>query len=357
MSRIFGDLGLSDTERVFAATQGQRVIFDRAVEYVNAVNAQINAVTAAFVERETSDYKFRYKLPGGGHLARRGADGRYPAVKAYGYWDVAYPLEDFGLQIAGDDVSMAYMTVQELENHILTVTAANVNTVRYELLKALFDNTQGTFTDPLWGSLSIEPLANGDTVVYPPVEGSESEATEDHYLESGYAATAISDSNNPFVTIRDDLAHHFGISGDGYNMVVFVNVAEVPETEALTNFDPVNDRFTRPGANADQLYSLPNVPGEVIGRTDGVWVVRWDWIPASYMVGIHLDAPPPLLKRVDPEDTGLGRGLQLVTTEEQFPFQASFWRHRFGFGCGNRLNGVVMELGTGGTYTIPTAYQ
>ena len=117
---------LSDTERVFSATQGQRVIFDRAVEYVDGINAEIDRVTAAFVERETSDFKFRYKLPGGGHLARRGTDGRYPAVRAYGYWDVAYPLEDFGLQIAGDDVSFAYMTVGELDNHLRTIKAANV---------------------------------------------------------------------------------------------------------------------------------------------------------------------------------------------------------------------------------------
>ena len=109
----------------------------------------------------------------------------------------------------------------ELERHVSTIATQNVNTVRYELLKALLNNTQDTFVDPLHGSLGIEPLANGDSVTYPPVIASESEATEDHYLESGYAASAISDSNNPYVTIRDDLAHHFGISGDGYNFVVF----------------------------------------------------------------------------------------------------------------------------------------
>jgi len=35
----------------------------------------------------------------------------------------------------------------------------------------------------------------------------------------------------------------------------------------------------------------------------------------------------------------------------------SFWRHRMGYGVANRLNGVVMELAAGGTYTIPTVYQ
>jgi len=357
MSGIFGKLGLADTDRVFAATVGQRVIYEEASTYIAGVNAEIDRILAVFVERTSSDYKLRYKLPGGGHLARRGPDGRYGAVKAYGYWDVAFPLEDFGAEIAGDDVTMAYMTVRELENHIDTVVAKNVNSVRFEMLKALLNNTQGTFVDPLWGSLSIEPLANGDTVVYPPVMGSESEATEDHYLESGYLAANISDTNNPLETVRDDLEHHFGAATGGENLVVFVNNAQRGQLEDLTDFDPVPDQFIRVGDNVNVPTGLPGVPGRILGRCSGCWVVEWRWIPASYMLGLHMEEPGPLIRRIDPADTGLGDGLQLVARDEEFPFEASVWRHRFGFGAGNRLNGVVMELGTGGTYSIPSGYS
>ena len=360
MAGIFGRLGLSDTERVFAATQGQSVLFEEAMAYIARVNGELNQVLSVFVDETSSDHKRRFKLPGGGHLSRRGADGTYGAGKAYGYWDVAFPLEDFGREIAGNDVAMAYMTVRELENHINTVVAQNVNTVRFEMLKALLNNTQDTFVDPLWGSLSIEPLANGDTVVYPPVLGSEDEATEDHYLESGYAASAISDSNDPIVTIVDDLEHHFGTATGGENIAVFINNAQRSAIEALTDFDPVPDRYIQVGDNVNVPFgwdALSRV-GRVIGRHGhGAWVVEWRWMPSAYMLGIHLEAPKPLVKRVDPEDTGLGRDLQLVARDEEFPFENSTWRHRFGFGGGNRLNGVVMELGTGGTYSIPTGYS
>ena len=357
MSGIFGALGLNDTDRVFQATAGQRVIYEEAVSYVNRVNAEIDRILGVFVERTTSDYKLRYKLPGGGHLARRGPSGRYGAVKATGSWDVAFPLEDFGAELAGDDVTMAYMTVQELNNHILTVTAKNVNTVRFEMLKALLNNTQGTVVDPLWGSLSIEPLANGDTVVYPPVLGSETEAIDDHYLESSYAASAISDANNPYETIRDELEEHFGAATGGENIVVFVNNAQRAKTEDLTDFDPVPDNYIRVGDNVNVPIGLPNVPGRILGRVSGCWVAEWRWIPSAYMLGILLSEAGPLMRRVDPADTGLGQGLQLVAQEEEFPFQSSVWRHRFGFGAGNRLNGVVMELGTGGSYSIPSGYS
>jgi hypothetical protein len=296
-------------------------------------------------------------LPGGGRLQRRGGQAPSAAVRAYGGYDVAYPLEDFGAQFSGDDVSLAYMTVQDIDRHLDTIFIQDANTVRFEMLKAIFDNTQGTFVDPLHGSLSIEPLANGDTVTYPPVIGSETEATEDHYLESSYAATAISDTNNPYLTIVDELEHHFQARTGGENIVVFCNNAESPETQALTEFDEVPDRFIRVGDNVDVPTGLPAVPGRILGRVSGAWAVEWRWCPANYMIGVYLEAPKPLKSRVDPADTGLTRGLQLVARDERYPLESSHYRHRFGFGCGNRLNGVVMELGTGGTYTIPTAYQ
>jgi hypothetical protein len=89
MAGIFGKLGLADTDRVFNATAGQQAIYEEAANWIAERNRELDAVLAVFVEQTGSNYKQRYKLPGGGHLARRGPDGRYGAVKAYGYWDVA----------------------------------------------------------------------------------------------------------------------------------------------------------------------------------------------------------------------------------------------------------------------------
>lgn len=357
MSTIFGALNLNDTDRVFQATQGQAVIYDAVREYLDRYNQDMQAATAIFVEGTTSDHSERYKLPGGGRLQRRGPQSRTGEVKANAGWDCAYPLEDFGAAFAGDDVTMAYMTVGDLDRHISTVINQDRATRRYEILKALFNSTAGTFVDPLWGSLTIQRLANGDSVVYPPVLGSESEATDNHYLESGYAASSISDTNDPFVTIRDELEEHFGAPTAGSNIVVFVNNAQRAKIEALTNFSEVEDRFVRLGDQTDQASGVPaGVPGRVLGRCDGVWVVEWRWIPANYMVAIHMDAPKPLKIRIDPADTGLGSGLQLVSQDADYPFMTSHWRDRFGIGVGNRLNGVVFELGTGGTYTVPSGY-
>lgn len=360
MAGIFGTLNLNDSDRVYQATAGQALIYQAIQEYLARVNADLLAQTSVLVSGTTDNYKERYKLPGGGRLQKMGfaPQGKPAAVKAIGGWDVAYPLEEYAAQIAGDRVSMAYMTIGDLDRHISTVVIQDVNTVRFEMLKALFNSTAGTFVDPLWGSLTIQRLANGDAVVYPPVIGSESEATDNHYLESGYAAADISDTNNPFVTINNELEEHFGMMAGGPNIATFFNSSHSTVVEDLTDFVESGDRFVTPGTQTATLSPLGRAhPGRLIGRTNGNWCIEWDWIPANYFVGIYLDTDAPLKMRVDPGDTGLGVGLQLVAEDYDHPFESSFWSHRFGFGVGNRLAAVVVEMGTGGTYTVPAAYQ
>ena len=357
MSNIFGSIRLSDTDYVFNGTIGQRVIWDEVAKYVAEQNAAINAVLGAFVEETTEDHSRRYKLPGGGMLQKAGGQAQSAATKRYGQWDVAFPIEQYGDQVAQDYVTGAYMTAGELSRNIETVTIRNINTVRYELLKRLFTNTATTFVDPLWGSLTVQPLANGDSVVYPPVIGSADEATETHYIASGYATAAISNTNDPIGnTIVPELEEHFGQVTGGSPIVVFVNAAEVAKLTALAAVNRVQDNYVTPGSQTAIPGLPPALPGRTIGRHDaGAWIQQWDWIPAGYTLSIHLDQPRPLIKRRDPAATGLPDGLALIAQEAEHPFNTAHWHHRFGFGVGNRLNGVVVQL-TAAAYSIPTAY-
>lgn len=357
MSGIFGLLGLPDTDRSFVNVVGQRVVYDASEMILARYNADLRASLGMFVERTTEEFKWRYKLPGGGRLQRRGSKTDSAAVKATGQWDVAFPLEDFGAAIGGDDVTLAYMTLQEYDRHLDTVMIMGVNTVRWELMHRLFDNVQVTFVDPIHGNLLIEPLANGDAVVYPPVLGSETEATEDHYLAAGYIASAIDDTNNPYVTIRQELEHHFRTLTGGDNVVVWINPAQATVTEDLIDFDGIPDRFVSQGAQTAIPQGYPvGAPGRCLGRTNGCWVFEWAWMPADYMFGLHLGYPAPVIQREDPTDTGLPSGLNLVSRDENYPLEMAHYRHRFGLGVGNRLNGVLMHL-TAGAFAIPAAYD
>lgn len=355
---IGGLLGVTDTERAFINTVGQRLVYDAAQEYIRAHNADVDAFMRIFVERTTEEHTVRYKLPGSGRLQRRGGQAQSAAVKPHGGWDVSFPLEDFGAQLAYDSVQAAYMTIAQLQNHVDTIRVQDLNTARFEMMRALFNNSARTFEDEhlQTPTLNLQPLANGDSVLYPPLIGAENAATSDHYLVSGYTASSISDNNNPYYTIRDKLEKHFGKPTGFGRVTVWINSAEVPKTEGLTDFDPVNDRFVQPGADTDTVIGLPSGMGRVIGRVSGVFVVEYDWIPSGYMLAVDLDMPAPLVKRVDPADTGLPRGLTLVGESDEHPFDRAHWRNRYGVAVGNRLNGVVMQFKASGTYDTPSAY-
>jgi hypothetical protein len=68
--------------------------------------------------------------------------------------DVAFPLDDFDAGLGGDDDSLAYMSIQELNRHLDTIFMQDLNTVRFEILKALFDTAGYTWADEQWGNLS-----------------------------------------------------------------------------------------------------------------------------------------------------------------------------------------------------------
>jgi len=354
MSKLFGHLTLNDTDYVFQATAGQRAIYEAVAEYVARGNTELNSQMSTLVAETTTDHTRRFYLPGSGYLQEIGPDGRPSAVKAAGSWDVSFPLVIKGDQSVGNRTAMAHMTAGALAKHVDTVIADNFNSVRRDILERLFNDGAGaaiTMTDDEWGNLSVQPLANGDATLYPPVIGSMTEAVEDHYLAAGYLTAAIADgATDPFVVLVPELTDHFGY---GANCITWMNRASATVVRALTNFNPVTDPRLTNAVTAQVPISVPaGVPGTVIGyHSAGTWVAIWDYIPADYMLSICLDVEAPLVKRVD--RAGLSPDLTMVIEDDEYPFRASFWEHRYGFGCGNRLNGAVMYF-TAGAYAVPT---
>ena len=369
MASLFGAIGIPDTDYSFINVLGQSVVYDATLQVLGDHNADIEAAMQILVQMPTWDHKVRYKLPGGGELQRVGRESQARTIKASGQWDVAFPLEEFGAAIATDRVSMAYMTVQEYNRHLMTVMKQDVNVVRKEMLRAVFNFNARPFVDENWGSLTIQPLANNDSTTYPPIIGSIDDATANNYLVSGYVASAITDVNNPIPLMVSTLEQHFGTPTGGSNIVIFINNAQTAVVQALSNFDPVPNRFVTYGLNVSlvegaetegtagaTINGMP-LPGRVLGETDSALIVEWRWIPANYMLAVHLDAYPPLMRRIDPPTTGLPDGLALVSQDMDYPFRTADWSHRFGFGVGNRLNGVVMYFAASGPYIVPAIWN
>lgn len=355
---IYGVLGINDHERVYLQKLGQSVVYDAVNEYLTQHDAELAAMTALFVETTTDQHSERYILPGGGRMQQMSGQARSGNVKRTGKWDVSYPLFDFSDSVGMDRIGFAYATVQDLATQMDTIRTRNINTARFEILKALFNNATDAFGDEINGNLTIQPLANGDAVLYPPTLGNEEAATDDHYLESGYATASISDANDPVVTAVDELTEHFGDPTGNADIVILAGRTVARKLKGLTEFVKVQDKNVDPGDDEATVIGGIAIPGKLIGRHEaGAWISEWQWIPANYILAIHTETRAPLKRRVHPDYTGLPQALTLVKESDTYPVEQSHYENHYGFGCGNRLNGVVIELGTGGSYSVPAAYQ
>lgn len=362
MAGLLGHLNMADTDRPFTIVNGQEVMYRETELVFQRWSEDMAAAKELFVQERTENFQERYKLPGSGYSQEEDTGGDAApsaAVKASGYWQVAYYLRQFGDTLSFDDVVLGYMTMKEFENHLQTVINRNNNLEFGLILKALFNNLVQTFNDPIHGSLSVQPLANGDDVTYPPVFGSVIDATANNYLAPNYIESGITDTNNPFKLIRDTLEPHFGFPQGGSPIIALVNTSAVTYARQLTDYDEFTNRYLLPGGNVTTLIDLPEgfQGGRIVGVCNGVVIIEWPRIPSGWILGMHLDAPKPLKQRIDPVNTGLSPGLKMITRDMEHPFINNRWRNRIGFGVGNRLNGVALALNGTTSYTIPTIYQ
>jgi hypothetical protein len=352
MSSILGFLGMSDRE-AFLDQVDREVFWQGVRDYVGQHQAELNRIYSTFVEREVTFAQRRYRLPAGGRLQESTRLTKPDAVKILGNYDIGLPIHDGRVAMGWDDVTMAYMTGEEFDAHVTAVSQQDIEWDRYKILKAILNSTNESYLDERYGAITVKRLANGDADTYPPqrIAGSTSESTRNRYVSTTYAASSISDTNNPYATARDELRKDFG-----RGMVAsWINSAQRGKTEALTDFTPRPQQNVQYGQDTD--LATPGTfsgPGEFIGTTSDVKIFVWDWIPANYIYSQDLNQLPPLLRRVDvPPQL---RGFQLVAREQDWPVEVAYWRHRQGYGAGNRLNGYAQFLDAGGSYTNPSDY-
>jgi hypothetical protein len=357
-TQVFGALGIEDDDYLTLRTIGQDVVLERTMDIIQRHNAAMAEYERIFVERDTIDPTILYYVTVGGRMEKISDITQPKAVKVAGNYTVGFPIEEFGAKIAGNRVQMAYMSAALYGRHIASILNSDVNERRFNILKPLFNNAPPAFNDQKYGTVTLYPLANGDTTYYPPTVESDVAATANHYLNANYATTAISDANNPIEPMITLLESRFGLTATGSNIVVFMNNAQVAKVKALTDFYPFENRFVNFGDTISVASNIPgNLPGVPFGTYDGRCILqRWDRIPAAYMVAMNLDQPPPLMRRVDRPESGLRPGLNLIQERVDEPLRDAWWSNRYGYAVGNRLNAVVIFIDAGGAYVIPTQF-
>lgn len=355
---LYGFIGQEHLFATRVQEAGARLVMDMVLESANQYNQIVNALMETLAARTTIAQE-RIALAGSKTLQPLDEWGNPIPTRVSGEYTVAYPIQGGGDAFGDNRISRQLMTVGEVNRLTTEIFKADKDWILRHALGAILDNTTWTYNDKTGvdgtkglGDLTIQPLANGDSVTYTKV-GGVAAATDNHYMAQ---ADAIDDTHNPFPTIKAELTEHPGNTGALVSYVasdLVGDIADLAELVEQPEMDIVlgsgSDRLTTDGS------AYVKFGKEYIGKTkSGVHIVEAPIIPSSYMITVATGADPVLRMREYPAP-----GLQGLFTETH-NIDGNLYVNRFlryaGFGVRNRVGAVVTYVG-GGSYTIPTNYS
>lgn len=260
---------------------------------------------------------------------------------------------NFPLQKAGDAIAQTYdasleFTVEQVNNNLEEMQHADREWIRTHLLAALFSNTAWTYQDPTYGPLEIYGLANGDAHTYFLNAGTLVREQDTHYLTQ--TQLAIDELDNPFPILRQEIIEH--PINQGGQIVAFIHPDQRSGVEGLEDFFAYPDPNIRPSPLTEQLVGSPgtNLPGNLIGYVDGVFVLEWGALPSGYVIATSTAAQRPLAFR-QPALAAL-QGFRQDGERNDYPYLMRQFVRRGGFGAYNRVAAAIMRLGNA-TYAPP----
>lgn len=324
-------------------------VFSTAVNESAAQHtAALNALMANFVDR-TTDRTRRVLLPGAGTLQPLDEHGNPLPVRPEGFYEVAFPIQGGGTAWGDNRVTRALMTVEEANRFTVDALTKDRDWMQRHILAAILDENTWTYGDPQ-GDITIQPLANGDSVTYNFIGGTT--ATDDHYIAQ---AAAIADATNPFPVIHTELSEHPGNTGP---FVAYIASNLVTDTEALLGFDPVSDPDILAGNASDTLTGTLDrgVGDEVLGKASKMWIVEWRALPDNYIIAHARGAGSPLAMREYPAGELQGFFPEMHNVDGNHMVNRMI--RYSGFGVQNRVSAVAYFVEAGDTtYDVPASFD
>ena len=317
-------------------------------ESVAEHNRQAAAVMAE-LSAPTQAYQVRFKQRDSYTLQPLDEYGRPKPTRPLGHYDVAFPIQGGGAAYGFNHISAAMATVEDINRLTIEAMAADADWMKRHALAAVFDEASWAFDDEEHGSLTVQPLANGDSVTY--VKRSGATATDDHYLAQ---ADAIDASHNPFPTIYDELMEH--PVNAAATIVSYIPTALKTSVTGLATFHEIEDMDVTPGNASDVLKgSIDRGFGDrVLGKVDGCWIVEWSLLPSEHMLNVARGTRSPVLNMRQYPAGSLQGFFKKMITEGNLE-STEFYRFA-GFGALNRVGACVYQVGNA-TYEIPTDYN
>lgn len=319
---------------------------------------QVDALIAELVT-PTTEYKINHRLPGDGTLQPVDEDGNPLPVRPSGEYEVAFPIKGGGTAWGTNRVSRTELRVSDEQMMTADAMTRDANWMRTRILAAIFTNVAYNYKDKKHGTLSVQPMANNDGVIYTRRSGSAS--TDNHFYAQANAIGTGAD--NPFPTLYAELNEHPSNAGP---YVAYVATNLVDDIENHPSLIPpgaagviYGTEVTRLLVDVDQ--NLPrnsefaNFGETYIGRINNIDVVGWSVLPDNYGFVVARGASEtPLAMRRYPSPSLQGFVPEFHDVDGNH-FETRFLRFA-GFGALNRVAALAFRIGNA-SYAIPAGYN
>jgi hypothetical protein len=348
---LYGFHNLQDALDARVSEVQPETIFDAVDAAVAAHNADLNASMELFVQPLTS-HAVGVAAAQEAELQDVDEWGRPQPIRVTPPAARYFPIRMAQTSIAMNYVTAQKMTVQELQERLQIMFTGDANWMRRRLFAALFEDTAYNFADPQFGTVSIAPIANGDSETFGRSNGGAA-ATDDHIKG------AASLTNTVIQDCYDELIEHPENGGDQAQVVAFVPTASRATVQALDGFVAAPDPNLTLGTGVNQYVGsfAGTAPGVPLGYHEDakVHIREWPRLPSGYLIATTDLALKPIGMREDEEASLRGFG-EIPGGREDLPYLQRVWSRRAGFGAYNRVGAVVYKTDNA-TYSVPTGYS
>lgn len=298
--------------------------------------------------------------------------GQPVGIKGGARFNRGYDFQFYDLAVRYTWMFIAEADGAQLRNLNNQALEADNRLLFTKVMKTIFNSTNLVGTADSNIPVNVYKFYNADGEVPPQWKNTTFTGSHSHYLTSGAASITTA----ALTALEDDLmSHGYGVQ-NGTKLVLWVNRQEgkIIRTFRVTGGAPYD--FI-PGENFGGGVYLP-VNGGIVARPAGggavtssgfqgqigtygpFHVVEEDYIPAGYVVALASGGPDALNNPIGirQHKNPAYRGLKIIPGQRSdYPLLDSFYRRGFGTGVRQRGAGIVMQITTNGSYTIPTIYQ
>lgn len=334
------------------AAEVQPRILSNAIELSRELHNQEINQSLTLLASSGTDATIGYNFVGEGELQGVDEWGRPDPIRMPAPAQRWFPIRMAQASIGVNWVLSQKMTVQDVNDRLVTIFTADAKWMRRQLLAALFQNTAYNFADPQYGTVSVVGLANGDGELYMR-EATGVASADTHHIGSATGTFAEAD----LLALRAELTEHPENGGADARVCVLLATTPALAAQNFTNTIDAPDTAITPGlgtvtVNGDPFSALP---GRFIGYNSAaqVYLRQWDRLPDNYAVAVTNVGDRPLRLRED-EEASL-RGFGEIPGRENMPYLIRTWSRRAGFAGWNRVGAVVMRTNNV-AYAIPTGY-